>query len=102
MPLSDSRFGRAPPEELEVRALRREERQRVVVQHDVDDDGAVFPALGAAHRALGVQHAPLFCAERGGLAEDVPLAGRLVTVLVDGAVLGEVQGEPADQTARVP
>ena len=98
-------FGR--PEDFEVRVLRRDERQRAVVeQQNVDDDGA--DRLGrrsgcGAHAdlAVGVQHRPLFRTEWRGLAEHVPLAARGRLRRLPGCgVFRIVQREAADERAR--
>ncbi len=97
------RGGLVGAEQLEVRALRRDEGQRaIVVDREVQDDRShgrrILAAAGRADAAFGVEHEPLLRADRQRLAEDVPLAGRKRLRLLPAAgVFGQVERESAGE-----
>ncbi len=100
---AEPRFGAQAADELEIRALRRDETQRAVVEHHVEDHGAddallVGAGLARADAALRVQHAALVGAHRNRLTEDFPVAA-LALVVVGRFGVGQVEREPADERA---
>ena len=96
-------FGRT--EDLEVRGLRGDERQRAVVEQQtwttIVPTGSGGPPIEArADLALRVEHLALFGPEGRRLAEHVPLARRVGLRRRSGArVLRKVQREAADERA---
>ena len=88
------------PEQLEVGALRADERQVAVVEHHVHDDRPDHLTARDADAPLRMEHAALFRAEGLRLAEHLPAAGELRLRLLRAArVLGEIQPEAAHQLA---
>ena len=82
-----------------IRIAHRDERQRFVVQHDVDDNRPAGGLLGVtgADAAPGVQQPPLFGAERRCFFEDFPLAAGFPPPLRARQVFGQIGREAADQ-----
>ena len=88
--------------DLEVRILRRDERQRLEIEDDVKNHRAEVDAAAAVGRradsALGVEHAPLFGAERRDFAPRDPATARGALRRGSG-VVRNIQGERADEFA---
>ena len=87
--------------QLVVGVARRDERQRLVVEHDVDDDRSAGGGVGVrlADAAPGMEQAALFGSEQRRFLENLPVAARLAPALRRRDIVGKVQREPRREPA---
>ena len=89
---------RIRPQRLEVRALRRDERQRLVVEHHAHDDAADQTAV-LADATAGPEDMALARTERRDLVERLLPAAAAGRFEASGRVLGQVKRERTDDPA---
>src|SRR5207248_4406570 len=91
------REGPVGPQRFEIRAERRDEGQRTVVEHHAHDDAADDAAIGTDALA-GPQDVTLARSERRHFVERL-LPGAARRAVAGFGVLGEAQREPAHEAA---